>query len=363
MKTIYLAVISELVHDQRMQRIAKSLSDNGYRVVLVGKRLNTSPPVATENYQQKRLFCFNGTGKLYYLEFNIRLFFFLLFKKMDAICAADLDTIVPVYIISKLKKIKRVYDAHELFTEMKEVMRRPVIHKFWKTIERNFVPAFKNGYTVSNSIALEFTRRYGVHYALIQNCPYLREWTRPTEKKRNIILYQGAVNEARGLEWLIPAMQHVDAILYIYGTGNFLQQTQKLIREYNLVHKVFLHAPVSPSELTAVTQKAYIGINLVENAGLNQYYSLANKFFDYIHSGIPQVTMEFPEYEKINHEFEVAVLIKTITEKSISEAINLLLTDNILYTKLQTNCMQARQVYNWQEEEKKLISFYENLFT
>ncbi len=49
--------------------------------------------------------------------------------------------------------------------------------------------------------------------------------------------------------------------------------------------KIKLHAAVTPEKLKQITPEVYIGINLVENNGLNQYYSLANKFFDYIHAG------------------------------------------------------------------------------
>lgn len=363
LKTIYLAVISDLVHDQRMQRIARSLSQHGYRVVLVGKRLGSSAPVSPEPYRQQRLYCFFSAGKLHYLEFNIRLFFFLLFKKMDAVCAADLDTIVPVYLISKLKKTRQVYDAHELFTEMKEVISRPKIHRIWKWIERKMVPKFKNGYTVSAGIAKELEDRYGVQYAVIRNCPYSLSNIPVPDRQNRFILYQGAVNEGRGMEWLIPAMKNTDTPLHIYGKGNYLAQTKELIRQHGVGGKVHIHAPVSPAALQVITATACIGINLVENMGLNQYYSLANKFFDYIQSGIPQVTMQFPEYENINHAFEVALLIPELTEENISQSISRLLNDRTLYTRLQQNCLKAREAYNWEKEEEKLLSFYQNLFT
>ncbi len=362
LKTVYLAVISDLVHDQRMQRIAHSLSQHGYRVVLVGKRLRSSAPVGRECYHQQRLFCFLGTGKLYYLEFNIKLFFFLLFKRMDAICAVDLDTIVPVYILSKLKGLPRVYDAHELFTEMKEVISRPGIHRFWKWIERTMVPRFYHGYTVSTSIANELSTRYGVQYAVVRNCPYLTPQQTANNFESRVILYQGAVNEGRGLEWLIPAMNHINGVLHIYGKGNFLEQTRQLVAQHGLGDKVSIYPPVLPSVLQNITAAACIGINLVENIGLNQYYSLANKFFDYIQSGVPQVTMRFPEYEQINQEFEVAILVEELTEDAVSEAINRLLNDRSLYHRLQQNCLKAREHYHWNNEEKKLLSFYQALF-
>jgi len=119
-----------------MKRICSSLSENGFDVVLVGKKLKQSLPVREEGYEQKRLRCMFNKGKLFYLEFNVRLLFFLLFRKMNIICAIDLDTISPCLVISRFKKIPRVYDAHELFTGLKEVVTRPAVEKIWKRIEK-----------------------------------------------------------------------------------------------------------------------------------------------------------------------------------------------------------------------------------
>ena len=141
-KTIYLTVTNDLAYDQRMQRICTSLVAAGHRVVLVGRCMKGSSALPTQSFEQKRLRLLFGKGKLFYIEYNIRLFLFLLAKKMDAVCAIDLDTILPCLYISRLKKIPRVYDAHELFTEMKEVVTRPKIHRFWLWAERKSVPLF-----------------------------------------------------------------------------------------------------------------------------------------------------------------------------------------------------------------------------
>lgn len=343
-----------------MQRICSSLAKAGYNVILVGKRTKYSIPLKKQEYKQYRLYCTFTTGKVYYAEFNIKLFFFLLFKRMDALCSIDLDTIVPGYYISLLRKVPRLYDAHELFSEMKEIVTRPRIQKFWLWIERKFVPMFKNGYTVSESIVKEFEKRYAVKYEVIRNVP---EPTIQTQKNIPLIkdlIYQGAVNEARGFEQLIPAMQKINANLYIYGDGNFMSQVKKLIIQYGVESKVFLMGMKTPVELKEITANAYIGINLVENIGLNQYYSLANKFFDYMQAGVPQITMRYPEYETINKHYEIAVLIEDITPELIAEAYTKL-CDDIFYRTLSQNCLTAAREYNWQNEEKKLLNIYNKL--
>lgn len=360
MKKLVFTVTNDLTCDQRMIRICTSLAENGFDVTLIGTSNKHSSLLPQRPFSQQRIYCFFKKGKLFYTEYNLKLFFRLLRKKADAICAIDLDTILPVLFASRLKKIKRVYDAHELFTEMKEVVTRPHIHAFWKKVESVAVPKFANGYTVSDSIVKEFNNRYKVKYDLVRNVPVLYPALQ-VEKNKDVILYQGAVNEARGLEYLIPAMEKVNAQLWIYGDGNFMQQCKTIAQKDSLRDKVIFKGVALPENLKEITAGAYIGINLVEPIGLNQIYSLANKFFDYIHAGVPQLTMNFPEYTAINNQLEVAVLIDTLNVELIAEKLNLLLSDSVLYSKLEQNCKDAAQFFNWHEEEKKIISFYKTL--
>ncbi len=357
---IVFTVTNELHFDQRMMRICDSLKDTGFDVELIGVRFSSSQPLRTRSFHQKRIKLFFKKGFGFYAEYNIRLFFYLLFQKFDIVCCVDLDTMLPAYFISVLRKKIRIYDAHEYFSELKEIVQRPRVYKVWHYIERTFLPKFKKGYTVSAGIAKEFEKLYGVEYEVIRNIPMLED-LEILPKNEKIILYQGSVNEARGFEYIIPAMKTVNAQLYIYGGGNFLEQTKELIKNNGVADKVFLKGKVVPSTLKEITSKAYIGINLVENTGLNQYYSLANKFFDYIHHGLPQITMDFPEYRKINEKFEVAILIKHLTVKQTSDAINELLNKDNLYNALQQNCLKAREEYTWQKEEIKLYDFYKSL--
>jgi len=362
MKRLFFAVTNDLTYDQRMIRICSSLAIAGYKVTLVGRRLPGSRPLIKRIFHQERIFCFFKKGKPFYLEYNFRLFFYLLFKKMNLICAIDLDTILPCYYISKIKKVKRVYDAHELFCEMKEVVTRPPIYRVWKRIERFTVPKFKKGYTVNKPISDEFKKMYGVDYDVIRNLPLLKDQKVP-EKKEKYILYQGAVNEGRSFETLIPAMKMVNAQLIIAGDGNFMSHAKELVNKKFLEDKIIFKGMLLPEELYDLTLNAWIGINLVENKGLSNYLSLSNRFFDYIHAGIPQICVNYPAYREINKMGPLAVLVDELSPENIANNINHLLEDEILYHELQQNCLTARNELNWQKEEKKIVSFYDNILT
>ena len=361
-KRIIFTVFNDTSYDQRMIRICSSLTKAGYEVLLVGRRPRNAPPLVRQPFLQKRLRTPFTGGPLLYACFNIQLFFWLIFQRADAICAIDLDTILPCYWAGSLRKWQRVYDAHELFCEMKEIVTRPAVYKIWKRIERYCVPAFRQGYTVNQLIADEFTRMYGVQYTVIRSIAVLESFS-PPPSKTPYIIYQGAVNEGRSFETLIPAMQWVEVPLLICGDGNFMPAAKALAAQYGLAGKVIFKGMVLPQQLKELTRGASIGITLFDDTGISNFYSLANRFFDYIHAGIPQLCMDYPAYREINNLYQIAVLTDDLSPENIAGQLNILLNNRNLYNTLAANCVYARQALNWQEEEKKLIAFYKKILS
>ena len=362
MKQLVFTVTNDLLYDQRMIRICSSLHNAGYKILLIGRSHKNTQPIVPQLFRQKRIRCFFQKGKWLYIEYNIKLFFYLLWQPMHLVCAIDLDTILPCYLVSKLRRKKRVYDAHELFCEMKEVVSRPAVYKIWKWVERSTVPHFSNGYTVNEYISHILQKEYGVQYAVIRNMPLLQDNCAAAEANQPFVLYQGAVNEGRSFETLIPAFQWIDVPLWICGDGNFLQQAMALAQQYGLQQKVIFKGKILPAALKKITPQATLGITLFEHNGLNNYYSLANRFFDYMHAGVPQLCVAYPAYEAINKQYKVAILINNLSPASIAQAINETLADKVLLHQMHENCLQARAVLNWQMEEKKLIHFYHQIF-
>jgi glycosyltransferase involved in cell wall biosynthesis len=362
---IIFTVTNDLTYDQRMQKICRSLSKAGYEIELVGRQRSFSIPLQEELFRQTRLTCWFNKGKLFYLEYNLRLLFYLAFSQFEAACAIDLDTIIPVCIIGKLKGAKVIYDAHEYFTEVPEVIGRPLIKRIWQWVEKTFVPEVDLAYTVSSGLAELFTTKYQKPFRVIMNVPPLEKadikvQASPTGQAPTI-LYQGALNEGRGLEHLIEAMQHINAKLRLAGEGDLSSDLRALAKKYKVEDKVEFLGNVKPVSLKQITTRAYIAINLLENKGLSYYYSLSNKFFDYIQAGVPQICIDFPEYRRINDQYCIGLLAKDCAVKEIEAVINRLISDSDLYSQLKKNCEVCSKVFNWEEEERKLIALYHGL--
>ncbi len=358
LKHIVFTVTNDITYDRRIKRICQTLSDEGLQVSIIGRELPNSIALKKENYNQIRLKCFFNKGKLFYLEYNTRLVWYLLFFDADIYTAIDLDTIAPVYWASALKGKKRYFDAHEYFEEVPEVVNRKAVQWAWKTIASIYIPLFHKCYTVGESLANIFNIKYKKSFEVIRNMPdYISEENNAEGK---YLLYQGALNEGRGLEALIAAMTQIDMPLKIAGEGDLSKQLRTTVAEKNLQHKIEFLGFVKPEDLPALTKNAFLGFNLLENKGKSYYYSLANKFFDYIQAEVPSVNMNFPEYATINQQYEVSILLNDLTAQTIVNAVQHLQNNSALYYKLKAQCKEAKKTFNWQVEKQKLLNIYKD---
>jgi glycosyltransferase involved in cell wall biosynthesis len=366
---LLFAVTTDLCFDQRMQRICGSLAAAGYRVQLVGWQRPSSPPLTPQPYAQHRLRGWFQRGKLFYLEYNLRLFFYLLSQKAAAWCACDLDTALPVWLRARLGGQPLVYDAHELFTEVPEVVARPAVQRVWRWVEGFVVPRARLAYTVGPALARVFEQRYGRPFTVVRNVSRLRAGEAlppaPTAAPAGgYILYQGALNVGRGLENLLDAMPQVAGRLVICGEGDLSAALRERAERLGLLAsgQVEFRGFVLPEALREVTRHAAVGIMLLENIGLSYYYSLANKFFDYVHAGIPQVLIDFPEYRALNDQFDVAELVADLKPETLATALNRLLRDEpARYQHLAENCRRAAPQLSWQHEERELLRLFGTL--
>lgn len=323
--------------------------------MLIGRQLPDSPDLGKFSFQTERLKCIFHKGKAFYLEYNLRLFFRLMNSPAKMIGAVDADTLPACYFAARLKRIPLSFDAHEYFSEVPELQDRKWVKKIWQWVERTFIPHADLIYTVSGSIAEEYQKLSKKKVHLIRNMPLRKQQIQASRTTEKILIYQGALNKGRGLEALIQATPHLPLKVMIAGGGDL----ERVLPELPGAEKVFFTGRKKPPELQSLTAAAWLGYNLLENEGKSYYYSLANKFFDYVQAGIPQLCAAFPEYIRLNKELEVAILIDEPDAEKIKAAIDRLLKDPDLYNRLKRNAATAAQLWCWEEEEKKLIELYE----
>lgn len=367
-KKIIVSVTNDLSTDQRVAKVCDFLYVNNYDVYLVGRQLKKSLPIDNRPYKIKRFRLFFTKGALFYANYNIRLFFFLLFHRFDVLLSNDLDTLLANFLVFKLKRKKRlVYDSHELFTEVPELVSRPKIRAVWLKIERFIFPRLETIITVNKSIATIYKERYGKNLFVLRNVSPLWQPQKIASKsdldlpedKKIIILQGSGINVDRGGEEAVKAMQYINnALFIIVGSGDVIPKLKKIVQQLYLEDKVHFIPRIPYQKMMNYTYHADIGLSLDKNTNPNYMYSLPNKIFDYIHTTTPIVCSDLIEIKRVVNTHNVGRIISKYSVQDIAKSINTILEDEQLLSELKENCRKAALLENWEKECKVLHKIY-----
>jgi glycosyltransferase involved in cell wall biosynthesis len=362
MPRILLSVINDLSGDQRMHRIASSLAEAGYEVCLIGRKLPDSLPLRPRPYQMHRMKLWFRRGKWMYLEYNLRLLFFLLRQPVDLLTANDLDTLLANYLASRWKRIPLVYDSHEYFTEVPELIHRPRTRAIWLRLERWLFPKLQHVYTVNESLARMYSATYQVPVQVIRNVP-LAKSAPQLANKENILLYQGALNLGRGIELMIRAMRHLpDFQLWIVGRGDVETELQELCATEGLQERVRFHGFVPWEKLAELTVQARLGFSLEEDLGANYRYASPNKIYDYVQAAVPVLVSDLPEMQMLVAQYQLGGVLPVAERnpEALARRVKALLTDETHYQILVANCRKAAGELIWEIERARLLEIYQS---
>ena len=360
MKRIVISVTNDLTTDQRVEKTCEVLSDIGYEVLLVGRRLKKSLPIQ-RNYRTVRFYLLFNKGFLFYAEFNIRLFIFLLFTKKNILFSNDLDTLLPNYLLSLLQRKTLVFDSHELFSEIPELVNKQRVKKVWLFLEKTIIPKLQNVITVSDSIKNHYHNLYGISAIVIRNIPKIEHINQKNfeidAEEKKVILYQGSVNIGRGIELMIDTMALLDEYLFIViGDGDILEQLKEKVSNLSLHDKVKFIGKKTPEELKELTPNATIGMSLEEDLGLNYRYALPNKIFDYLHANVPVIVADLPEMRNLIKKHPIGEILTERTHKILAKTII-----NMTSISYEKELKTAKKELNWSKEKEKLISIFSKL--
>lgn len=361
-KTIFVAVTNDVSTDYRVHKVCEYLSKKKYVITVYGRVLPNTMQV-NRTYKIIRKKHFFNNNFLFYAEYNIRLFIFLLRSKYDIILANDLDVLPACFFASKLKKCDLVYDSHELFSEGPELQGRKFVQNFWRKLEGYFLPKIKKQYTVSQSIVAFYNKKYHNNMGVVRNIPLLndKEITEAVSfpTKNRTILYQGVLNPGRGIKPMIKALHFIENLdLIIIGYGKVEDELKAFVIEQNMQNRVHFLGRIERDKLFNYTRLATLGMVLEEPLGLSFQYSLPNKLFDYIHAELPIVAGNLPEISRIVKQHNVGVLVADYYPETIAKTIQNFLDDSTLYNTIKANQKKAKEELCWEIESRKLDKYF-----
>jgi glycosyltransferase involved in cell wall biosynthesis len=382
-----MVVSNSFVHDARVNKEARSLSGAGYEVTVYatgdGKLPNEerTESVLVKRLPVRRYSLFRPNMFRAPFDFLPSLLK-IIRERADVYHAHDLDTLLICYLASRFNRSKLVYDSHELFLEME---KSHLINSWWRKIaavvllpiwriEEKFC-AKRADYviTVNESIKNILVKRLGIKNIMVLiNCPPFKEANRGREfhkelslpEEAKVILYQGGIMWRRAMKQIVDALEYLpkDIYLILMGGGEDKNALAKYVSAKDYSTRIKFHEEVSLEDLPRYTASADLGVVPLLNVSLNNYYGLPNKLFEYMAAGIPVAASNFPEIKKIVIEEKIGVCFDPENPKNIAQAIIDLLSDPKKMEKMSANALRAsKEIYNWDIEEKKLLSIYKRL--
>lgn len=367
-RRIIVSVTNDLYTDQRVRKVCEFLVDQNYQVTLVGRRLKKSLDMPKTAYKTKRFPLWFTKGALFYANYNLRLFFYLLFHNADVLLSNDLDTLFANHWAKKFKRDCRlIYDSHEYYIGVPELVSRPKIQRIWRAIEKRTVPKVDTMYTVNESIAAIYRKEYNREVKVVRNISDFKgvdgvqsktELGLPEDKA--IVIIQGAgINIERGAEELIEAIQLVDnAVLIFVGDGDVLPQLKERVAKMKWEDKVLFFGKRPYDELMHYTQVSSVGISMDKDTNINYRFSLPNKIFDYIHAGIPLLVSDLPEIRRIVEGYDIGLICPNHDPKTIATYLIRLINETALRKKYQVNLLRASTELTWKNECEVLKTIF-----
>jgi len=296
-----------------------------------------------------------------YLYYYFYIIVFIIFKRPKMINIHTLE-FLPLSILTKIFKIKIIYDTHELETE--KVNFNSVRKKISKIIERNFINLVDIVFVVSDSIANWYEKEYKIpRPVVVKNAPKFFEPIRNNhfrndlgiKKGSKIALYQGGLSKGRGIDLLLECFKKREddkVVMVFMGYGELEDEIKSLAR---IKDNIFFYPAVDSDIVLEYTSSADFGISMIENTCLNEEYCLPNKLFEYIMAGLPVIVSNMKEMREFIEYYNIGVVANYKIE-SVNKAIEQVLALDI--EQMKKNLRKCAKENAWEIQEEILTKTY-----
>ena len=335
----------------------KTARTKATKVVFQGSR-----PLANSN-KSRQLYKILSRGLA-----HINLLLRIIFSRPNVVHAHDVNTLLTAWTASKILRVPLVYDAHEVSTG-----REGYSGYRWLValLERKIMPKTAINITTTAMRAKFFRRAYKIETPIVlQNRPLLSN-----EKKQNrireelgltekwpIVLYQGGLQQGRGLEKLVRIFAEIpDAYFVLIGGGRLEKLLISIAEQYSISSRVKFISTVPLCELPSYTASADIGLQPIENTCFNHFSTDSNKVFEYMMADLPVVATNFPEIRNVVQENNFGFVVSE-DESAIRHALQRLIYSNELRCELAKNACLAKYHLSWERQEHLLSDAYKLLF-
>ena len=365
----------------RIYKESQSLSNNGYWVKIFSIRTNYRLPEYEEDNNVvvnrisipwiKKFFPDGKVNKIIIVLWTIKVLRILTKYSPDIVYCSNLYTSHIGYLIRKFRRTPFIYDSHDLFIDQTNRYKDP---HFIRLLKMKYEKFISNHASIiiqtTKSRANRFEEYYGIKPKIIMNKPMANvgdcdlpdTFQSIIKSGKKIIGYIGSIHDNRGLEQMVEATKNMDNLVIVmlgYATSpwakNFINNNRKDI--------VWI-PPVPPHEITAVAKYFTLGLTLIQKKGLSYYYSCPAKLFEFVVSGVPQISSNFPEISDLLINNTIGPLGRVVDPGSVAEikkAISELLSSPEELEIYRNNCVEIINQCTWESQEEKFLRIIDSV--
>ncbi len=305
----------------------------------------------------------------------------------DVVHGHDLETLLPAARLARRLGIAHVHDDHELCLEKlgqgvgdwitgTRRLALDAVTSFLRRrgarLERRLIPRAAALITSSPLFAEVLEERYGVEPVVLLNTPPRTDPSpAPLHKQADldpttrIVLYQGRVTPVGGAEETVDAAVDFPPgwALVFLGVSWMRGRLEARAAERGVSDRVRFLDAVTPDELPAWTRAADVGICPIRPVNRGQGLSLANKLFEYMQAGLPQIVSDAPGQAALVRDNEAGEVLSAVTPAAIAAAVHRFaeLTDEARTAWGARLRALAHERYCWEIESQKLAGVYERV--
>ena len=373
------AVVSHLPFDARVWKEARSLADAGLSVKLAGCRyeLERSQRFTEDGVDVFEVPFGQRSGRTDY-QTRVRALLGLWLETLRTPArvyhAHNIHVGPAAWLAAKLRRAALVYDAHELYGEVKGAsLRERAVARVGFLAERFMVRASDAVITTNRSRVKVLEERHGRNsIEILANVPHVVEDVEPLNPgyppDADVVLYQGGIYaQTRAFQETMQALAQLPGVHFAiigFGRDSDLDLVRRWAEESGVSDRVHMLPPRPFDELVHTAAAATVGLVPIRADNLNHLLGDTNKLHEYLMAGLPVAASDIPEVRRVVTEGDppVGELFDANSPESIAEAIRRLLGDREQYEARRREARRlALEEHNWQEMERRLLALYDRI--
>jgi len=372
---IKMVLFLNSLHPARDKRLfykeASALINAGFYVKILG-------PYQDSEYPQKNLEIVGMGTSRFRLITLIRLLKYGLQSYTNIIQCNEVDSWFIGIIISILRHVPIIFDAHEFYPKRGlykniNLVQKTLFHSIRFTM--NFLSMYTDHViTVSKQLAMEYS-------FLKCSITTINNYTIPRSIKRHLLenlqkeyvghpllIHTGLINQERGMQCILYGIKTLkktfpNVLCLIIGKNSDSPKIHKVVKDF--IDKEALNENIKfidwlcYNNIPEYLQLADIGLVTFNVANYNNRIGFPHKFFEYLTAGLPVIVPLGSELEKIVtiHQSGQAISLDDPEEfaSTVKKFYQILQKDPGFRERIR----QVAQIYfNWEREAQKYVNLY-----